>query len=283
MSKKFCFCFVWVLVITFVYSANANAESYTAAVLADSPTAWWRLGDDIGATVAAEEISGFDGTVGQTVTFGDVSVLTDGDTAAVFQSDADGVITVSDDILGLDNALDFGTDGDFTIEGWFKRPSSGAATGGIVNKGDTNASLWVLSWASGEVGFLLDYGSTSDLAKSTAKFNDDQWHHFAAVADRDVAIQLYVDGTKVAEDTDLAGGDISNDMTFDIGIMGTLSLNGSLDEIAVYDYALSETRIQAHIDAATAVVPEPSSLALLLCVVLWGCMHRSKASFAQNR
>ena len=84
--------------------------------------------------------------------------------------------------------------------------------------------------------------------------NDDEWHHIVGVKDESVdRIRLYVDGAK--QDS------ASHDFTADFGASTSLGIgymayagtpdyffDGSLDEIAIYGRALSDTEIQQHYD-----------------------------------
>lgn len=136
-------------------------------------------------------------------------------------------------------AYDFGTNRDFSLTAWFKTNVSGTS-GYIVNKGDTNASYALRIESNGTIRFWLDYGSTADVVQSARAYADGKWHHIAAVADRDTGLKLYVDGTLVGENTSLLGGDISNKLSLTVGHNSPSTLNGLIDEVRLYRYALTE-------------------------------------------
>jgi len=141
-------------------------------------------------------------------------------------------------------AYDFGTDGDFTLTAWFKTDVSGTFKY-IANKGDTNASYALRIESDDTVRFWLDYGSTADQVQSSAGYADGQWHHVAAVADRDAGLRLYVDGVLVGENASLLGGDISNKLSLTIGHNSARTMDGLIDEVKLYRYALTAAEIAA--------------------------------------
>src|SRR5205085_1783557 len=78
---------------------------------------------------------------------------------------------------------------------------------------------------------------------------DAKWHYFAATYDG-AQLQLYVDALepKKTSDNRLAK---SKDLPLYVGARGVEfgTMNGSLDEVAVYDRALAADRVKAHFDA----------------------------------
>ena len=82
---------------------------------------------------------------------------------------------------------------------------------------------------------------------SEAIITDGQWHHVGLVFDIDKLYRyLYVDGAKVAEDIDVAGG-VSLDGGLFIGVGEGLNLatcwSGLIDDVRIYDNALSEEAV----------------------------------------
>ncbi|MGM1049002.1 MAG: LamG domain-containing protein [Bacillota bacterium] len=136
-------------------------------------------------------------------------------------------------------AYDFGTDRDFSLTAWFKTDVSGTPRY-IINKGDTNASYALRIESNDTIRFWLDYGSTADVVQSTRAYADGRWHHVAAVADRDTGLRLYVDGILVGENASLTGGNISNKLSLTVGHNSSSTLNGLIDEVRLYRYALTE-------------------------------------------
>jgi len=95
----------------------------------------------------------------------------------------------------------------------------------------------------------------------TTRVNDDQWHHVAVVladdGSPDVAeVRLFVDGVRDADNADVADEPISTIEDMDVTIgqnphnLNSRSYDGLLDEIRVYDRALTQAEIQVVMDEA---------------------------------
>lgn len=98
----------------------------------------------------------------------------------------------------------------------------------------------------GKVSFGI--GNPDKTIKSSSSYNDGEWHFLTAVRNQSAgSIALYVDGTNVASTT----GTNSNDLTAPSNIhfgknncisgSGDALYTGDLDEVIVYDRALSST------------------------------------------
>ncbi|MFD0712875.1 sialidase family protein [Paenibacillus sp. GCM10027626] len=136
-------------------------------------------------------------------------------------------------------ALNFGTSQSFSLSLW-ARTGRGGVPQYIINKGDTNASFWLRYEADGKIRFLLDYGPTYDDVRSTSSWNDGQWHHIAAVVDREKSLSLYVDGVLQGQKATLLGGNVSSPLPLLLGSVGTTGyLQGAVDEVRIFNYPLS--------------------------------------------
>ena len=107
---------------------------------------------------------------------------------------------------------------------------------------------------------------------STFDVRDTGWHHVAFVRDATGAnIDLYIDG---ALDSSLVGGNTttvtSNWAEIGRQIGGTQNAGrivADIDELAIFNQALTGQQIQAHFDAAfQQTVPEPSTWLLFAIV-----------------
>lgn len=151
----------------------------------------------------------------------------------------------------------------FTWSFWARIDSATSASDVII--GTRNGSWHKITSASGVdgTGFVdFAYPGGTNLA-------DDTWHHFGYVGTDNgtgnagtVSVTLYIDGVAVGTDTTAAS------LTYN----GQMEIGGStrfseyatvlLDDIAIYNNALSEAEIQA-LAAGAPVIPEPSSFVLL--------------------
>jgi hypothetical protein len=132
-----------------------------------------------------------------------------------------------------------------TIELWLKvnQTSANADWRGIVSKGNT---AWELVGTSGSGTLTFTAVSGVDLI-GFRSINDEQWHHVAAVYDG-TNMYLYVDGTLDAS-TPATGMIPQNNYPLSLGEDpdGPLPyyFNGLIDEVSLYNRALSAPEIQS--------------------------------------
>jgi hypothetical protein len=133
---------------------------------------------------------------------------------------------------------------------------------------------------------------TNWLADSTVAFNDGNWHHLVAVRNGDDSanVDLYVDGNEITltptsaqpsyvtvpPTTGTQTGDPGPGFGLRIGSHGNKNRGwaGNLDEIAMWGRALSQTEAEGLFLA----IPEPSSIALLVTMLLGGAAFSRRKS-----
>ncbi len=151
-----------------------------------------------------------------------------------------------DELAVPDGSLTDPGDGDFTIAAWFKRNTltfrhmifdgrnSGMGAEFFIDQGLLRISI--TSDGGGDGGFLAPDGT---------QINDLEWHHLAAVVDRDRTdgLRLYIDGVLV-ETHDPTGlvGSVSWPSSIVIGANteGLIPLNGQLADLVIHDRALTD-------------------------------------------
>jgi hypothetical protein len=160
--------------------------------------------------------------------------------------------------LGNPASLDFGTEG-WTVTAWFKTDMFGtgdAFKGTIFAKGgDTGGghryALIMSETNEGAVSLICDDDVTKEEAHSTTQTNDNKWHFVAGQRDGTV-IRIFIDGlleatTEVEADYNLAGTSQHNAYIGAITHHGNSDLyklfSGLIDDVRVYDRALSEAEI----------------------------------------
>jgi hypothetical protein len=162
-------------------------------------------------------------------------------------------------------ALDFGTV-DWTVSAWVKTTMSGtgdgdASKGVIYGKGGDQGGghrygLYVNEnqGTEGRITLITDDDSTKVMVDGSV-INDGEWHHVAGMRDGN-DLRLYVDGLPDGTDTLPAGYDLSGTHQHNAYI-GTVTahgddpngtilykyLQGSVDDVYVYGYALSEGEV----------------------------------------
>ena len=155
--------------------------------------------------------------------------------------DGDGdYVTVADNAL-----LNFGTD-DFSVEFWEKMnvPMSDDS---YVNKmfyseGFVDYRGW---FAQGQEFYIIREDSSSeDVVSGTGIDIDGEWHHVVALR-RGNTSEYWVDGILDAS-SDFTVWNVDNNNSLTVGIWGDLNdgaFNGTMDEVRLWNYALTEAEI----------------------------------------
>lgn len=222
---------------------------YAVQLPLDTPTAWWRLGEQSGTEAIDSSGNGFDGTYFGGATFNSTAGLIFGgaDSAIAF----DGV----DDYVQVPIAV---TAFPVTLEAWFSCSLGQSVT--IYDQesfdGATRLSFSVQS--TGEVRTDSISGVAPAISVyttiTTAVVADGNAHHVAAVfTNGSTAATLYVDGVAQSTTTNTLNlptsfpsvgvGLIQAALGSGVPIGGG---EGTLDEIAIYGSALSAATIAAH-------------------------------------
>lgn len=216
--------------------------SYSSTVLADSPVAYWRLGEASGTTAADSSGNGRTGTYlpnsGGAWTGGSQGVagplVGDADTA-VRCTASSGYVSVANNAALRPAA--------FSLELWLK-----TTAGGIVMNyanGPAYAGYGVRVYL-GLPGFYVGAGAWLD---GPAAVNNGQWHHVVGTYAAGTST-LYVDGAQVATGSRTAS--LTDAVALLIGRDSAGNVEAcSYDEVAVYGTALSAARVLAHYNAGT--------------------------------
>ncbi len=223
-------------------------DYYADAVLADHPLAYYPLSDAAGSTTAVDVSgNGYDGTYQGGVTLGVTGALPDdSDTAAEFDGST-GCVTLPDGLIQGSTVL--------TVEAWFRTSASGVILGYQNGDYPSPGNGYVPALYVGTDGLLrgeLWYGGPNPITSASA-VNDGQWHYVVLVADSNVQY-LYLDGNLVGNASgnidpfdgmcnQIGGGYTSG---WPAGNGGAFAFNGEIDDVAIYDTALSAAQVQNH-------------------------------------
>jgi hypothetical protein len=219
-------------------------------VLADSPVSYWRLGEQSGTTAADSGAGGNPGTIVGGVTLGAPGALA---------GDPNTAMTFNGGYVNVPNKANLDPTGDLTVEAWAK-PTTLGVTQTVVHKGDgTSESGWQyrLSMTSSNHWRGTVYvGGTAYTVTDPNTESAGQWYYLAMTRSGST-LTLYVNGAAVATTT-VGGALNSTTGLLAIGRTGSASepswstypFAGTIDEVAVYNHALTATRVQAHYAAA---------------------------------
>jgi hypothetical protein len=223
-------------------------HSYSAAVLLDSPAAYWRMGESSGTTMTDASKNANNGTYAGTVTLGQPGALAgDKGTAVAFDGRTASASVASSRSLQVNW---------ITIELWIKKTTE-TGYGVYVAKNVTGGGGVGSSWFqllnnsfSGRLEFRVTGDYDPVLVSSTALVVN-TWYYVVATYDGTVA-KLYINGKLDATLSAVAAPTQTDDPLY-IGRRADGFFNNVvLQEVAIYPTALSADRIAAHWRAATA-------------------------------
>jgi len=227
---------------------SQDASSYAGVVLADAPVAYWRLGETEGTT-AADQTGAFDGTYLDGVKLGASGAIAgDADAAIELDGQSGGV--------SIGNVLGFEGQAPFSIEVWLE-PHAFGPYPRIFSKeypgGEPRQGWDMILTSDPAVGFERYRDHNGDLIFQPYEEPTDAWAHFVGTYDGSRMV-LFRDGAQIADDGAASQSLIPHEGSLMLGSAGGGSavFEGKLDEIAIYDHALSPERVIAHYQAAGA-------------------------------
>jgi hypothetical protein len=216
--------------------AGAINVLYMATILKDTPVAYWRL-DDAGITASDLSGNGNPGTLNGGVTTGVAgAILSDPSDHGMSLDGATGYISVP-------TAAVLHPGDTFSLECWFKY-AAGNVTLIVGGVGDYNIAV------NGNGALLFQKDFTAVLAVSANGYNDGAWHH-AVWAKAGVGNAFYIDGGPIYPSVTNATI-VASSHAIILGAETDLSvkLAGSLDEVAIYSYALTAAQVLKHYQVA---------------------------------
>ncbi len=165
---------------------------------------------------------------------------------------------------GSDSSLDF-TDA-VTIEAWARTSKTGVyqGIGGIETADPLAYSGFSLSKWSNDM-FVFQFSNvTRNYVFSNSAYTDSNWHYIVGVHDGTTGY-LYVDGVKQTQTikAGIANADVDCVIGRYYGDASSYPFNGTIDEVRIWDRALTKGEIEWQNDHPGQIVPEPSALLLL--------------------
>ena len=230
--------------------------TYRDTVLADSPHAYWRLGDADGALVAAEEVSNRNGSYLDAERVAASSLLSsDADAAAQLASSQ----TSGPAPTGIAAPIDQASS-ELVLEVWVRHEDGQGAGGQIVHVyGADDYTVLELSlvirW-DGSTRELVISGLGDEFRVGVDSFPgplDDGNPHHLVFQLSDSRISVYADARRVAyrsQALGLIGAVTVEEVTWGNGVSSFPSWPGEIDEAAIYGAALSDDQIAGHYEAA---------------------------------
>lgn len=168
--------------------------------------------------------------------------------------DFDGI----DDYVKVPNSPTLTIDGEITLEAWVYLRGWNRAYPGIASKYYPRGYLLGIQNSTGKWTFWLrtkEGGLGIIWSDDLAEFN--KWVHLAVVRDSNNIVKMYVNGTLQSTTITLKGSIAEPDRDFLIGQWDGY-INGKIDEVIVYNRALSEAEIKAHANGNYQPLPKCS-------------------------
>lgn len=215
----------------------ASQTNYAPTILADSPAAYWRLGEAPGDATALDA-SGHQhhGAYQNGVALGQTGALAGGtDTAAGFDT--------LDDLVAVPDHAEL-RPARLTLEAWVRPGANVQAYDGVLMK--TSSVQWNdgygLYWLAGNLVFYVNHYNNT---KVQAPVPSQSWTHVVATFDG-AALRLYINGTLAGSlNSAIPINHTLAPLTIGQGA-GGYTWGGQLDEVALYTEALSADRVDAH-------------------------------------
>jgi hypothetical protein len=237
--------------------AGASTGPYDDAVLADGPSAFWRLDHATGdGTDETGTVPDGAATLCGTCAGKRGAIRSEpANTSVAF--DGASIISFPGHLAALQPSLSW------TVEAWIRLPTSATGTGYVYGFGG-DISGQSLGVAGGQIVGRINVGCTlcdptTYTLTSPNSYADHKWHLVDLVRDgAGGTFYLVVDGTRIA--TQAIGSTVTHYDAFSTsqpaiggwhtGFGFQDYFRGSIDEVALYPTALSKARIRAHRAAA---------------------------------
>ena len=263
--------FLVAVIAGFVVTSSAQAASiYEIEVLSDNPVLHFNFSDISGGGSVVEDSSpnNNDGAVGGVVAFDGESALPGDPTGASARIDAGAGSIFAVGAAGLNEA--------FTVEWWLK-PNVGSNRN--WNQQITGGGNWgrFLFHGGADGGVHTGAGNCCGTRFTSANIpagtvEEGVWQHFAFTFDDAGGAgeaKFLKNGVVIAEKSGMDAPADGAGPWLGLDIRGAPGANalgegidGLIDEVSVYDKALSPERIAEHFAAASVIVPEPSGLTI---------------------
>lgn len=226
------------------YCCSGIWQSSACSTPQTNIVAHWKFDETSGTIAQDSSVNNNDGTLvnGPTWTTGKIG------NALSFDGVNDYVSIADSDSLDLS--------GQFTLSLWYK-PRSNIGVQSIFGKNNGNIyseNSYGLMQSSSWLYFKVDDINNGNLAPNWGPLSNGEWYHLAGVFDGSSAT-VYVDGQSKASKTNSSFGSvrITSQPVYIGSLLSSWSLNGTIDDVRVYNYALSASEILGIFNSATSL------------------------------
>ncbi|MBI1370771.1 MAG: hypothetical protein GC162_19215 [Planctomycetes bacterium] len=225
-------------------AGSLQASTYNQMILADNPIGYWQFNETSGSSAADSS------TNANTATYNSVGL---GAQSASLRLGTAGAFNGSSSNVRIPDiaAYDMGT-GAFSVEFWYQTNSD--SRGDLFTYKGTGGDFGIHSNSQGDpAGFNSSVSVYHGAFITQGGAERPLWHHVVYTRAGTGANQatLYVDGIAASVGTDTQTMNIVNDILIGSNHNGSPSspntfLNGTIDEVAIYNKALSADAVRAH-------------------------------------
>lgn len=245
---------------TLFYQKNVDDSTVTYGTeltngVIGSPVANWDFNRGYGTT-AYDSVGDNDGTLTNMASDDWVNgaVPSDGQKPMGRSLDFDG----SDDYVQVSNFDSLDLTDDFALTGWFNpsvsdngcvmatTPNSAASAGWAVCPYVGTDNLYFLATSGGGSWDLAYIGPS-------VTFDIDTWYHYV-ITRSGTTLKMYIDGDEVYSGTNPNSFTTANDLYIDGFSNQTNMLTGNIDEVKIYDYALTADEVKVEYNRGSALV-----------------------------
>lgn len=188
----------------------------------------------------------------------------------------------SDDLVSIADAAALDLTDAFTLEAWVRPDDESGEWQPLISKATTgsNASGYTLLSNGNDVpqAYVADSGSV-DGVSGQAALNPEEWAHLAVTYDG-ADLRLYVNGELEATESAIAAGE--NSAPLEIGhteSLGGRYFEGLIDEVRIYDVALSQRLVENDRDTVIDFDPD-LGMANVIAGVDWVNEHADQIEVA---
>ena len=235
------------------YTAPAATTSYASTVLSDSPLAYYRLGEASGTAAADGSGNGHAGSYSGAVTLGAAGLVSGSDTAADFSGGG----------VSAAGGASFDTPA-VTFEAWVRpawAPNGVSYYPVVGGLRDGTATRFSVHIAPDYSSVVVWNGSTAVFLSPGGAVGQNVATHLAVTFDGS-SYRLYVNGALADAKAGSLGA--ASGLSLRVGSGGSTGepFVGRIDEAALYGYALTAARVQAHYNAGVTANSIPGNISV---------------------
>ncbi|MCP4595484.1 LamG-like jellyroll fold domain-containing protein, partial [Neptuniibacter sp.] len=229
--------------------AVTGDSAYESIVMAQGPIVYYHLDESSGSAVVDASDNTQDGTYSGDPLLDVEGAFGNGLNTAVEFDGSDDFIDVPDD-----GSLDLRRQ--ITMSLWFKVDAFNNTWMPLIYKGDSSNNTYYLYLRN--TGYLqlgsVDISGSEYIYTNSGLIQQSQWYHVIGVIDRDAGeMKIYINGELEASGDVRTNDAVSKTQPLRIGWSYTHSsvsrFDGAIDEVAIFDYALTANQVTAQYDA----------------------------------